>query len=114
MVEYSQRVNDWIYNTALTPGREFTISAAGEEARAVIDRVEGNDVIVRSADNPEETFSLPAEEVRDYLREEETKAVEDSINSADSANGEGGQRLVPSDGQHGVNVANPNEEPEQR
>ena len=77
--EYSQRVNDWIDNTALTPGREFTISAAGEEARAVIDRVEGNDVIVRSADNPEETFSLPAEEVRYYLREEETKAVDDVL-----------------------------------
>ena len=115
--EYSQRVNDWIDNTALTPGREFTISAAGEEARAVIDRVEGNDVIVRSADNPEETFSLSADEVRGYLREEETKAVEDSINSinsADSANGEGGQPLVSSDGQTGVNGANPNEEPEQR
>jgi hypothetical protein len=112
--EYSQRVNDWIDNTALTPGREFTISAAGEEARAVIDRVEGNDVIVRSADNPEETFSLSADEVRDYLREEEQKAVEDSINSADSANGEGGQPLVSSDEQTGVNEANPNEEPEQR
>lgn len=77
--EYSQRVNDWIDNTALTPGREFTISAAGEEARAVIDRVEGNDVIVRSADNPEETFSLSADEVRDYLREEEQKAVDDVL-----------------------------------
>ena len=77
--EYSQRINDWIDNTALTPGREFTISAAGEEARAVIDRVEGNDVIVRSADNPEETFSLSDDEVRDYLREEETKAVDDVL-----------------------------------